>query len=291
MKHGIFLAIFIALQVIVTEAMPCLHPNYQLRNISNTVSTDDSLMDITYHHGSLMKSPIKVYYLWYGNFSTSTMNIVKNFTKGLNSSSWWKINRDYGMTDILYGATKVFKPTKTNLNDDDIQSLIKSAFVNQLVPASNKHIYVVITEKNVKVIHDKVDNAEFCKDVCAWHHYMTHTNMNIKYVFIGDTTKCPSSCSVLKSDGSNSPNKNFQADSLVNLIAYELIKTSSDPNRNGWYDINGNENGDKCIWKFGKVYQGTTLNSQGYWSQSIGEQKYLIQMNWGLKPVQGCKQM
>ena len=57
---------------------------------------------------------------------------------------------------------------------------------------------------------------------------------------------------------------------LANVTGHELSETRSDPKGNAWYDSSGEENADKCAWKFGGPYvtflNGTHWKIQGNWS-------------------------
>jgi len=38
---------------------------------------------------------------------------------------------------------------------------------------------------------------------------------------------------------------------MATLVTHELEESVTDPDGNAWYDLNGNENGDLCVWTFG----------------------------------------
>ena len=62
---------------------------------------------------------------------------------------------------------------------------------------------------------------------CGWHWYGTANNAVVKYAFIGNPARCPSSlsCSVQ----ATGPNGASGADGMANLIAHELSEAVSDP--------------------------------------------------------------
>jgi hypothetical protein len=246
--------------------------------------------DITFHGGATMSQTTTVYYIWYGNFTTSTKNIVYNYTKGLNTSVWWGINRKYNVGDIVLGSSKAYTTNlKKTLTQGDIEAQIKLAISTNLGPTggSTSAIYVVMTDKT---IDQREGGAGFCTDYCGWHTYMVYNGKKIKYSWVGSSLRCPSSCSTLSSSGYNAPNANFEADSMVSILGHELAETTSDPELNAWYDAGGNENADKCAWTFGNTTTGTSANVNGIWNEKIGKQFYYVQRNWGLFPTQGCYQ-
>jgi len=95
-----------------------------------------------------------------------------------------------------------------------------------------------------------------------------------------------SRCSVLSPLGADSPNSNFEFDSLANIIAHEIAETVTDPQGNAWYfDASGGENGDQCQWIFGSI---KTVNGR-YYNEVMGTNKYLIQEMWN-KNTRSCNQ-
>jgi hypothetical protein len=64
---------------------------------------------------------------------------------------------------------------------------------------------------------------------------------------------------------------------MANIIAHELSEAATDPDLNAWYDFLGNENADKCAWKFGT--ESSAPNGSKY-NVTFGSFKYLLQMNW-----------
>ena len=52
---------------------------------------------------------------------------------------------------------------------------------------------------------------------------------------------------------SDSPNNDIDADSTINVLSHEQMEAVTDPLLNAWYDVLGNEIGDKCAWNFGTI--------------------------------------
>jgi hypothetical protein len=90
---------------------------------------------------------------------------------------------------------------------------------------------------------------------------------------------------VLSSNGINSPNANFEADSFVNIISHELSETVTDPQGTAWYDSAGEENSDKCAWTFGTVTTAAGRVS----NEAVGARRFLIQQEWN-RTRQACEQ-
>lgn len=240
---------------------------------------------ITNRGGPVMSSTTTVNYIWYGAFPATEKSLLYNFTKGLNGSKWWSINRQYGVGDIVLGSSHTTTVKKTTLTTAAIQSIVMNAISQDYGTPSPNAIYVVLTNSSI----DQRDGGYgFCTDYCGWHDHMTVNGVDVKYAWIGSPVRCPSSCSTLSSNGANSPNNMFEMDSMVGIIAHELAETTSDEDLNAWYDAGGNENADKCAWTFGTTSTGTPQNPSGTWNEHIGNNYFLVQMNWGITPTQKC---
>jgi hypothetical protein len=60
-----------------------------------------------------------------------------------------------------------------------------------------------------------------------------------------------------------------------------------DPDLNAWYDTSGNENGDRCAWKWGPV---TGSLGGGAYNTVVARHHWLIQMNGENARGGGCDQ-
>lgn len=64
---------------------------------------------------------------------------------------------------------------------------------------------------------------------------------------------------------------------MVSVIAHELEETVTDPDLNAWYDWSGNENADKCAWKFGTTYPAANGSKA---NMNLGGSDFMVQQNW-----------
>jgi hypothetical protein len=71
-----------------------------------------------------------------------------------------------------------------------------------------------------------------------------------------------------------SPNNNPDADTEISPSSHEIIESITDPDTNsGWYDLQGNEIGDECAYRF-----GTTFGAPGaLFNQVINGHRYITQ--------------
>ena len=231
---------------------------------------------IKYHGGPVMTAPIKTYYIWYGNWAgNSATTILPNFMNGLNNSPYWKINQTYtnaanvqvSSSISLAGSTTVAYPYGTSLSDATIQKIVSDAITSGKLPKDLNGIYFVLTSKDVTA------SSGFCTQYCGWHTHGTISGSDIKYSFVGNSDRCPTSCAAQ----SVSPNGNAGADGMASIIAHEAEESATDPDLNAWYDSSGQENGDKCAWKFGTTF--TAGNGYKY-NLTLAGKQYLIQQNW-----------
>lgn len=74
-----------------------------------------------------------------------------------------------------------------------------------------------------------------------------------------------------------SPNNNPDADTEISPSSHEINEARTDPDTtSGWFDIQGNENGDECAYRF-----GTTSGTPGaLYNQVINGNHYLTQLEF-----------
>jgi len=249
---------------------------------------------IGYHGGPVMSaSPVHVYFIWYGNWTNgpkasdsqttvNLLNILFGPTRGIGSSGYFKINTTYsdnvshpsGNIALVASATNKYSRGK-NLADADIQSIVSSALASRALPTDANGLYFVLTASDV------AETSGFCNRYCGWHTHGLIGGTDIKYSFVGNSDRCPASCEMQ----SVSPNRDSGADGMASVMAHEAAETVTDPDLNAWYDSTGNENEDKCAWKFGPV---TGVLGQGAYNQTFGTYNWLIQMNWENSRGGGC---
>jgi hypothetical protein len=247
---------------------------------------------ISYHGGPIMPGTVNIYYIWYGNWasgakpsdSAATQGLLNNFIGGLNGSGYEKINSTYKDSShtvtgnmVLAGSTTDNYSGGTALSDSGIQTVVSSAISSGRLPKDANGLYFVLTSSDVN------ETSGFCTRYCGWHTHATISGSDLKYSFVGNPDRCPSACEA----ETNSPNNDSGADGMASIIAHESEEAISDPDLNAWYDTRGAENADKCAWKFGPTQ---TTSSGAQYNQTLGGDKWLIQMNWENARGGGCDQ-
>jgi hypothetical protein len=231
---------------------------------------------INYHNGPVMTQPIKVYFIWYGDWNGNTAtSILPDMVKGVTNSPYWKINTTYyqagniAVTDTVNWGGEYFTPAylTNSLSDANIQRVVFDAISQGKLPKESDAVYFVLTSAEVTA------SSGFCTQYCGWHTHGTLSGTDIKYSFVGNPDRCPSACAAQ----TVGPNGNSGADGMASIIMHELEEAATDPDLNAWYDTRGYENADKCAWTFGTVY--TTANGAKA-NMKLGARDFLIQRNW-----------
>jgi hypothetical protein len=249
---------------------------------------------ISYHGGPVMRAHVvNVYFIWYGNWtngpkpsdSQTTVNLLDALfgaTRGIGGSSYFKIDTTYndavgaptGNIALLASTTNNYSRGK-RLSDSDIQIIVSGAISSRALPKDANGLYFVLTASDVD------ETSGFCTKYCGWHSSAAMGGADIKYAFVGNSDRCPGSCE-MQSVG---PNGDSGADGMASIMVHEASEAVSDPDLNAWYDSTGNENADKCAWKFGP-FKGEL--GQGAYNQTFGTYNWLIQMNWENARGGGC---
>ncbi|HWL88433.1 MAG TPA: hypothetical protein VNO21_21670, partial [Polyangiaceae bacterium] len=238
--------------------------------------TPSSTKTFTYHGGPVM-SGITVYYIWYGNWlANSATSILSDFASSIGGSSYWAINTQYpdgagnqpANTVFFAGSTTDSYSRGKSISDGDIRGIVSDAISSNRLPRDPNGVYFVLTSSDVTT-------DGFCTSLCGYHENFSHNGVDIKYSFVGNADRCPTSCAASENQ-TDSPNGNVGADAMASVIAHELEETVTDPDLNGWYGASiSEENADSCAWTFGDTYPsgGGTANIH------LGARDFLIQRN------------
>jgi hypothetical protein len=237
-----------------------------------------------YHGGPVMTGPVRLYVLWYGDWSANRrrQQILVHFMSHL-SSPWFAINRGYpdargrrvANSVRLVRQVSVAPPTGTDrITDRHLASAVRRSLVDQRLPVDASGIYLVLTSKSV-------DKVGFLTRHCGWHDYFWFGGTSIKYAFVGDPTGprlrvcAPQTVS---------PNGDAGADAMASTIAHEIAEAVTNPEFTAWFDDRGNENADRCAWNYGARYR----RGRAWANLRLGRRHYYVQTNWRNTPEGGC---
>src|SRR6185503_5093036 len=107
------------------------------------------------------------------------------------------------------GSTTDSYSQGTALSDAQIQTVVSSAISSGRLPKDTNGGYFVLTSADVNA------TSGFCTQYCGWHDDGTIAGSNIKYAFVGNPDRCPSSCA----EQTTSPNGNAGADGMAHHLA------------------------------------------------------------------------
>jgi hypothetical protein len=244
-------------------------------------------------------------------------SLVGYFLNNLGESAYWNINSTYydvvrgqstfinnSMDYVNFWAPKANAPNAGQVvTPDDMVYLIETGFANGALTYDPNTLYVVYTGPGVN-LGGGFSSTDL--QYCAWHSGYwfgdggpivqfaampydadfnpDHPSNNVN----PDGTVSHYICTYL----TRGPNGDLGADAAVSALAHETEENATDPVSltvapyfAGWYDVYGNENGDKCAYIYGPTL---TRNSLDYWNMTIGRKSFLVQQNWTNVSPQGC---
>ncbi|HKD81825.1 MAG TPA: hypothetical protein VKH81_19180 [Candidatus Angelobacter sp.] len=249
---------------------------------------------INYHGGPVLKgNPVPIYVIWYGNWNgtgsntAATVGVVETFLNTLGNSGYEKINTTYGDNTgnvsgnlSLAGHSFDTGSQGTKLSNRKLTAIVSHALTTNALPTDPNGVYMVLTSSNVS-------EQGFCSQFCGFHTAQTINGADIKWAFVGNVDRCPSGCEI-QSTGPNSPAPGVGgADGMINVITHESEEAITDPDLNAWFDASGNEDADKCNFKFGPTQ---TAANGALFNQTIGNVHYMMQMEWENSRGGGCDQ-
>ncbi|XP_031125534.1 protein EXORDIUM-like 5 [Ipomoea triloba] len=297
-----------------------LNPKLPPRALSNSKKYEGSsdLVNLRYHMGPVLSSPINIYLIWYGKWSPSQQLIIKDFLLSISTtnhraapspsvSEWWRtvslytdqtganISRSVLIADE-YSDRRYSQGT--HLTRLSIQDVIAEAVRSKPFSIDHKKgIYLVLTSIDVTV-------QDFCRAVCGFHYFTfaSKVGYTLPYAWIGNSGKqCPEVCAYpfaipgyMAGGGPGAlspPNGDVGVDGMISVIAHELAELSSNPLVNAWYagedPTAPTEIGDLCEGLYGTGggggYIGQVMKDREgrtYNMKGRRSRKFLVQWIW-----------
>jgi hypothetical protein len=230
---------------------------------------------MVYHGGPVKLGTVRVYYVWYGDWSgRAAPKILGDLASSLGGSPYWNINTTYydgagrrvANAVALAGSTTDAYSQGTSLSSAGVLAVVTGAIDRGALPLDAGGVYFVLTSPDVA-------QGGFCSSYCGWHDHATVAGVELAYSFVGDAGRCPSACAAQ----AKGPNGDAGADAMASVIAHEAEEATTDPELDAWYDRRGYENADKCAWKFGTSY---TAANGAKANVKLGARDYYLQQNW-----------
>ena len=210
-------------------------------------------------------------------------SLVGYFLSNLGGSPYFNINTTYYdgagavQNSVTYtGYVALDESPSSNVSDGALRSRIASALSGGQLSYDANTLYAVFTGSGVNL------GGGFGTQYCAYHGYFSWNGHVVKYAAMPYVAQYPSACTAQ----TTTPNGDFAADGVINVLAHETEETTTDPQLNAWYDTRGYENADKCAWNFGSTH----VTNGAHWNETIGGKNFLIQQNWVNAGSGGCLQ-
>ncbi|KAL0363737.1 UNVERIFIED_CONTAM: protein EXORDIUM-like 7 [Sesamum calycinum] len=243
------------------------------------------LIDLKYHMGPVLASPINLYIIWYGQWNPTHQSTIRDFINSFSSpaphpsvADWWRTVMLYTdqtgsnitNTIMLSGEFSDYKYSQGRyLTRLSMQYIIKhavtSSYTRPLPLNYHSGLYLVLTSSDVQV-------QEFCRAVCGFHYFTfpSIVGVTVPYAWVGYSGRqCPGMCAypfawpkysgMKPPPGTNdimgAPNRDAGIDGMISVIAHEMAEVSSNPLINAWYAGDDptapNEIADLCLGVYG----------------------------------------
>ena len=217
-----------------------------------------SLSSITSTAG---KSYYNINHTYWGPSGNSTTNLI---VPTVSYTGFWNTNGDAG------APVPSSAPT-----DADMIALVNWGIANGRIAYDPATVYAIFTGNGVNL------GGGFGSQYCAYHTHGSNAAGTFFYAAMPYNQQYVSGCTSQLA----SPNSDVAANSELNTLAHEIEETTTDNMGNAWYDVLGNENADKCAWKWGTT---ATAPTGGTYNESFNGTYFLVQMNWVNAGSGGC---
>jgi hypothetical protein len=165
--------------------------------------------------------------------------------------------------------------TDVCLTDAQLSSELAAFVVGRGLPRGMARQYFLFTPPGVGSCFDGGGNGCVYQDYCAYHSYADAAGVLLYAVH-------PHVAGVGTCDMGESPT-GTTADAVLNVVSHEHVEIITDPLGNAWYDSEGEENADKCAWRFGSL----SGSPGALYNQVIAGSPYLLQLEWS-NALGGC---
>jgi hypothetical protein len=223
-----------------------------------------SRVDMIWHNGAILTSVVAENIFWGPSWSNSgfvsdKITGLDTYLLGFGNSNYAKTCDEYTGTDGTVGP-----------------ALMSNGHVIDLSTASGGGNTGAILAEVCKEIKSPVSNGIYnvYTDIprgnagyCAYHTAGSCGGVQVQFAFYwdldGDAGCDPQDTRTVHSQG---------LEALANVTGHEMSEARTDPANGGWYDQQGNEDGDKCAWTFNVPYvtlsNASTWKIQGEWSNA-----------------------
>jgi hypothetical protein len=159
--------------------------------------------------------------------------------------------------------------TAVCLTDDELTAELGRFVWLSGLPTGLTRQYFIFTPPGVGSCFDGSSDPCVYADYCAYHSFFS-TSAGVVLYAVHPYVTGVGTCDVGESPTGTG------ADAVLNVVSHEHNEIITDPTGTGWFDADGDENGDKCAWTFGGL-QGP-LGQR--FNQVVGGSDYLLQLEW-----------
>jgi hypothetical protein len=265
---------------VASNAHAAMHPHFMATKQQGLFASTRKRKpsNVLYYGGPIMPGIMQAYAIFWeptGSYASPTYNsLITRYFGDVGSSPLYHNNTQY--TDIngncpsgadLAGSWVDTAPyPSSTLQDSDIQNEVINAMKANGWAADITHAFFVFTAKN-EIICAGLLCSFSAGGFCGYHSAF---GTNTIYAVIPYAGSDLYHCGV-----PSSPNRDFDADSTINVTSHEQMEVATDPFLNAWYDPTGPypfEIGDKCRMRFGSTINGADVA----WNND----PYIVQGEW-----------
>jgi len=217
-------------------------------------------------HGGPVLTADSTYAIWWGAptaWPSDTQSGIDALFNGLNGTSFLGVANQYmrGGTATSSFVRDFFdssSPPSRSPSNSTLANEVCAVLNTNGVPPSSTAIYFIYTS-----------NFPSHVNFCAFHTFGTCNGVTIQFAYMPNTTGV-AGCDPGNLFGCNSFSQGTR--SLANVTSHEYMEAITDPDLNAWFDSSGQENGDKCAWRFQSCVTLTngSWQLQEEWSNAAG---------------------
>lgn len=235
--------------------------------------------NMVYHGGPVLPNST-VYAIWWGNpsdFPADEVEAIDNFYENLDGSDFLHIADQYMLGNTahtrfggnLFDSSQPTSNPVTHLKDLGLE--LQNVTRKYGITLSPSDIFMVFTSN--------FPAENLAAGLCAFHAYAYDTTTGAlitTLAYVPNSTSVPLDCGT-NEDPLFTPNHYSEGTrAIASVAAHEFMETITDPQVNAWFNTDGNEVGDLCIY----IYQR--------WVPLV-DSKWKIQEIWS-NQASGCVQ-
>ncbi|HEU5227015.1 MAG TPA: hypothetical protein VFU49_04315 [Ktedonobacteraceae bacterium] len=231
--------------------------------------------NLLYHGGPVVGSTTHTFAIFWepvGTFVSPTYNsLITRYFHDIGGSKLYHNDIQYRDSGGHFAKNSVFSGTFVDtapypanpLSDTQIQAEVSHAKSVNGWTSSIDSAFFVFTARNENICL----TPSLCSFTafCGYHNFFGSGTI---YVVLPYTGTSLAGCGTPAT-----PNHDIDADSTINITSHEQNESATDPFLSAWFDLTGNEIGDRCNFVFGRILaSGGDVVFNGH--------PYIVQKEW-----------